>query len=145
MRMKRAISIFLCILMLSMTVTSLAGCSLIDELFFRHPERAVALTIPTLDEIDNIKVTARVGGTHTVPKQDYELILDYLSRLEPYDESYTDSVYGYYVYEIRINLGGDARFYYLYEEGGQLFLEVPYSGIYRVDSALYDHIGRYFE
>ena len=143
--MKRAISLLLVVIMLSATVTSLVGCNLVYELFFRHPERAAVLIIPEVSEIKNINLTAKNGGTHTLPQKDYDFILSQLGSAQAYDESYTDFVYGYYTYEIRINLGGDARHYYLYEERGRLLLEVPYSGVYMVDRELYDYVAEYFE
>ena len=48
-------------------------------------------------------------------------------------------------YTIEIAASTRTYWYYLYEEGSRVYIEVPYEGVYRIDRKILDVVGSYFQ
>lgn len=90
--------------------------------------------------IRNDKVTAMVKT------EDLEVLLKNINTAKPTRKmSVNDypSVKAYYILELHTS----ARFhrYFIYEENSQVYIEIPYEGIYKADSKILDLVSEYFQ
>ena len=76
----------------------------------------------------------------------YEDLLQYISEAKPTRKQAIDDYptsRPYYSVEIKIN--EDQYRYYVYEDGEQVYIEIPYEGIYTAEMELFDLVLKYFE
>ena len=74
---------------------------------------------------------------------DYSKVLYYLDTAEPTRiPSYTDT-YGEDYRGINIKTEKNSHKLFVYKDGRNTYLEIPYYGVYRVDAELFDILGRY--
>ena len=101
------------------------------------------------DPADLISATLRYNSTNVevaVDQDDYESLLQHLSSGIPTRRQAmndTPTVQPHYCAEIRTE---DRWYcYFVYEEAGQVYIEIPYEGIYESDRVMLDLVLRYFE
>ena len=101
------------------------------------------------DPADLISATLRYNSTNVevaVDQDDYESLLQHLSSGIPTRRQAmndTPTVQPHYCAEIRTE---DRWYcYFVYEEAGQVYIEIPYEGIYESDMVMLDLVLRYFE
>lgn len=76
----------------------------------------------------------------------YEDLLQFISEAEPTRKQAMDDYptsRPYYGVEIQTN--EDQYRYYVYEDGEQVYIEIPYEGIYTAEMELFDLVLKYFE
>lgn len=79
----------------------------------------------------------KAGEPREVASTDFESILVQLSEAEPTRKmTVQDSPDAQVYYEIAAKTDERTHYFYVYEEGGMCYVEIPYEGIYTVDKGL---------
>ena len=104
----------------------------------RHPEP---------NEIVSVKLSCNTPDA-TIPMSEkyYEDLIRYISEAKPTrKQSLNDypTALPYYIFEIQAS---ETQYrYFVYEEGGQVYIEMPYEGIYEAEPNLLNITLKYFE
>ena len=117
--------------------------SLFNDMF----PKATPMAVP--DPADLISATLRYNSTNVevaVNQEDYESLLQHLgsgipTRRQAMND--TPTVQPHYCAEIQT----EDRWYcfFVYEEDGQVYIEIPYEGIYESDMVMLDLVLQYFD
>lgn len=114
------------------------GFWLLEEVFPKAPE----IDLPGQQEILSAhasSTTDLMGVIVDIPAEDQEALLTLLARSIPTRmQSVNDSPSVRPYYEFRLKTEKRSYSYFVYLEDGQLWLEMPYTGIYRTGSELLD-------
>ena len=120
-----------------------AAACLLNDIF----PKATLMAVP--DPADLISATLRYNSTNVevaVDQDDYESLLQHLSSGIPTRRQAmndTPTVQPHYCAEIQTE---DRWYcYFVYEEAGQVYIEIPYEGIYESDMVMLDLVLEYFE
>ncbi len=139
--MKKTFAKLVAILLILSSVIGLCSCYNIDNVA-PIPDFTVKEIeyIDVFDDFDNRSQWVRVAD------EDIETILGYLANAKPYRESVQDAVYGedYRALNIRTIEEDNCRCY-IYQKRGKTLLEIPYAGIYTVESAFFDYLDDYLK
>ena len=140
--MKKRTKILTILVALCVALFVTAAC-LLNDIF----PKATPMAVP--DPADLISATLRYNSTNVevaVNQEDYESLLHHLSSGIPTHRQAmndTPTVQPYYCAEIQTE---DRWYcYFVYEEDGQVYIEIPYEGIYESDRVMLDLVLRYFE
>ena len=132
-----SIAVILCVALF------VAAACLLNDIF----PKATPMAVPEPGEL--ISVMLRYNSTNVevaVDQDDYESLLQHLSSGIPTRRQAmndTPTVQPHYCAEIRTE---DRWYcYFVYEEAGQVYIEIPYEGIYESDMVILDLVLRYFE
>jgi len=133
----RLITIFI---ILIFAAAIIGGCMLYINLF----PMADPIRIPTTDEIASIELGPNSDLTVKVADEDYNQILVCITSAQPtriMSVNDAPSVRSYY----RISILTYVREYryYLYADNGLVYIEDPYTGIYKTDQRFLDYISAY--
>ena len=104
----------------------------------RHPEP---------DEIASVKLSCNTPDT-TIPmsEQYYEDLIQYISEAKPTRKhSLNDTPTSGAYYGVEIQTDEKQYRYFIYEEGVQVYIEMPYEGIYEAEDKLFNIVLKYFE
>ena len=104
----------------------------------RHPEP---------DEIVSVTLSCNTPDT-TIPMSDqyYEDLIRYISEAKPTrKQSLNDTPTSGAYYGIEIQTDEMQYRYFVYEEGEQVYIEMPYEGIYEAKHTLFNIVLKYFE
>ena len=140
--MKKRTKILTILVILCVALFVAAAC-LLNDIF----PKATPMAVP--DPADLISATLRYNSTNVevaVDQDDYESLLQHLSSGIPTRRQAmndTPTVQPHYCAEIRTE--GRWYCYFVYEEAGQVYIEIPYEGIYESDRVMLDLAIRYFE
>ena len=115
----------------------LGGYLLMDRLF----PKADPINVPTSDAVISMTVSKtemrKAGDPREVASTDIEGILTKLSEAEPTRKmTLQDTPDAQVYYEIAAKTDKRTHYFYVYEEGGRYYVEIPYEGIYTVDKGL---------
>ena len=140
--MKKRTKILTILVILCVALFVAAAC-LLNDIF----PKATPMAVP--DPADLISATLRYNSTNVavaVNQEDYESLLQHLgsgipTRRQAMND--TPTVQPHYCAEIQT----EDRWYcfFVYEEDGQVYIEIPYEGIYESDMVMLDLVLRYFE
>ena len=132
-----SIAVILCVALF------VAAACLLNDIF----PKATPMAVP--EPGDLISVMLRYNSTNVevaVDQEDYERLLQHLSSGIPTRRQAmndTPTVQPHYCAEIQTE---DRWYcYFVYEEDGQVYIEIPYEGIYESDMVMLDLVLRYFE
>ena len=104
----------------------------------RHPEP---------DEIVSVKLSCNTPDA-TIPMsvKYYEDLIRYISEAKPTrKQSLNDTPTSGAYYGVEIQTDEMQYRYFVYEEGEQVYIEMPYEGIYEAEHTLFSIVLKYFE
>ncbi|MBE6939012.1 MAG: hypothetical protein E7460_10825 [Ruminococcaceae bacterium] len=133
--MKKAIIPIIAVIILAGTI--FGGYLVIDGLF----PKANPINVPFINAVISMTVAKnemrKAGEPREIASTDVEGILTKLSEAEPTRKmSVQDSPDAQVNYEIAAKTAERTHCFYVYEEGGMCYVEIPYEGIYTVDKGL---------
>lgn len=104
----------------------------------RHPEP---------DEIVSVTLSCNTpDATIPMSEQDYEDLIRYISEAKPTrKQSLNDTPTSGAYYGVEIQTDEMQYRYFVYEEGEQVYIEMPYEGIYESKIELLNLVLKYFE
>lgn len=109
---------------------------------------APEIRIPDGDDITEITIENSDGDNVTLGKEDALKLLKIMARCEPTRKwSVNDYPYVRPYYMITVYTSEDDRSYryFIYEEDMELYLELPYQGVYSVEEEAMELLESYFE
>ena len=104
----------------------------------RHPEP---------DEIVSVKLSCNTPDA-TIPMSEkyYEDLIRYISEAKPTrKQTLNDTPTSGAYYGVEIQTDEMQYRYFVYEEGEQVYIEMPYEGIYEAEHTLFSIVLKYFE
>ena len=131
----------LVVLLVLIVLGSVSGYCIINSVF----PKASPISYPLTEEITSISLYENNNNSVTINKEALEPILQEFLNVKPTRKmSVNDypTVGNYYMLEIEAS----QRFYryFIYQEGTQMYIELPYEGIYKINNQLYDSLKLYF-
>lgn len=116
-------------------------------LFFEIYPMAQPIKYPEVEEVDSVTLGCNTPDATIPMSNEYfdDLIL-YIEKAKPTRRLTVDdypSNRPYYVVEVQ--KGKRQYRYFVYEEGEQVYVEIPYEGVYKADDELFSLVLRYFE
>ncbi len=87
---------------------------------------------------------SREDRRYEIPTSEYDKILNLLEQAEPTRiPSHTDSVYGEDYRLLSIKTEDNVYNLFVYQSKNKTYLEIPYTGVYRVDAELFEILDDY--
>ena len=118
------------------------GWYILNDIFPKAPP----IRMPQIEEISSIAVAVNNDDAFEVEDVDLEELFGYIQRTEPTRElSVNDYPSGYGFFRIEVQTPEMEYRYFIYERGEQVYIEMPYEGIYTADSWLFSFVIKYFE
>ena len=118
------------------------GYSMYNKMFPMAPD----IVIPGDDEIFEIAISGSYGDKVFLDDKDEDKIISLMRSCQPTRKwtinDYPTAEY-YYIVTVYTSEDGDGYRYFVYEEDGRVYLELPYHGVYTVDKEILDFIKRY--
>ncbi len=113
------------------------GYLVVDSLF----PKANPINVPSASSVVSMTVVKNemreVGELREISSADSEGILSQLSNAEPTRKiSVQDSPDAQTYYEIAVETSERTHYYYVYFENGTCYVEIPYEGVYIIDSVI---------
>ena len=119
----------------------LGGYLLIDSLF----PKAEPITVPASNTVISMTVAKnekrKAGEPREIEGADIDSVLSLLSEAGPTRKmSVQDNPDAQVYYEIAAKTNDRTHYFYVYEEGGMCYVEIPYEGIYTADKGLMESL-----
>ena len=141
--MEKCFSVICVIISISLIIGGgIFGYYMYDKMFPMAPD----VVIPGDDEIFEIAVSGDDGGKIFLDDQDEDTILSFMRDCQPTREWTVNdypTVESYYIVTVYTSEDGNGYRYFIYEENGHVYLELPYHGVYTVDEEILDFIKGY--
>ena len=119
----------------------IGGYSFINNIF----PKARPLNSPEIENILSVSLAANEEDTVTVNRADFEELLRNINNAQPTRKmSVNDypTVKPYYIIDIQTS---EREYcYFIYEDGTQVYIEIPYAGIYKSNSQMVDFILKHY-
>ena len=117
------------------------GYLVMDSLF----PKADPINVPSASSVVSMTVIKNESRQNGEPREiasaDIDSILSLLSEAEPTRKmSVQDSPDAKIYYEISVTNNDRTHCFYVYEEGGMYYVEIPYEGIYKSDSKFFSFV-----
>lgn len=142
-QVKRRTTWLLCIGLLVFVGVFASGIYLFNTIF----PKAAPINLPQIEDIVSVSLSYS-NSDQTVPlrKEGMEQLLDYLSegkatRQTAVNDYPTQRTY----YSISVQTGTRKYRYFIHEKGEQIYIEVPYEGIYEAQIELFDLVCTYHQ
>ncbi len=142
-QIKRKTTWLLCIGLVILIGVFASGIYLFNTIF----PKAGPISIPQSEDIVSVSIShSDSDQTVLLREEDMEQLLDYLSegkatRQTAMDDHPTERTY----YGISVQTDTREYRYFIYEKGGQIYIEVPYDGIYETQTELFDLVCTYHQ
>ena len=141
--MKKCFSVICVIISISLIIGGgIFGYSMYDKIF----PMATDIIIPGDDEIYEIAISYGQGDKIFLDDKDENIILAFMRDCQP-TRNWTINDYptveSYYIVTVYTSEDGNGYRYFIYEENGHVYLELPYHGVYTVDEGILDFIKGY--
>ena len=108
--------------------------------------KAQPIRTPEIAEINSIAVAVNNDEAFEIEGVDLEELFEHIQNAEPTRElSVNDYPSGYGFFRIEVQTSGREYRYFVYERGEQVYIEIPYEGIYTADSWIFSFVIKYFE
>ena len=109
--------------------------------------KAEPIKHPETDEIVSVTLSCNTpDATIPMSKKYYEDLIRYISEAKPTrKQSLNDTPTSGAYYGVEIQTGEKQYRYFVYEEGEQVYIEMPYEGIYEAEDKLFNIVLKYFE
>lgn len=122
-------------------VISIAGVAVFDGIF----PKAKPISFPSAENITSFCVKEKNSASTAIPKADWERFLAEMRTVRPTRKmSVNDTPAVKNFYTIDISAAGQLYRYYVYRENSQVYVEIPYEGVYRADGKFFRFVGEYF-
>ena len=118
------------------------GWYMLNDIFPKAPP----IRMPKIEEISSIAVAVNNDDAFEIEDVDPEELFGYIHKAEPTrEQSVNDYPAGYGFFRIEVKTPEMEYRYFIYERGEQVYIEMPYEGIYIADSWLFSFVIKYFE
>lgn len=109
--------------------------------------KAGPIRCPDIEQITSVTLGCNTpDGSISMAEQYYGDLLQYICSAEPTrKQAINDYPAGKIYYSADVHADDRTYRYFVYEEGEQVFIEVPYEGIYASEMELLDLVLQYFE
>ena len=105
----------------------IGGYALFESMF----PMAEPLEYPSADEVTAITVEAKEGGAVTLGQEEYENLIEGIRDAEPTREwSVNDYPTEKSYYTLSLSTDGRLYRYFVYRDGGRVYIESAYEGVY---------------
>lgn len=134
----KIVIILVCLLLLVV-----AGYALLNEVLPKAP----AIDVPEKEEIITVSVGVNKDDEFEVKDIDTDRLLNLLSKAKPTrEQSLDDYPTAKVFYRFEIQTSETEHYYYIYEDSTeQVYIEIPYVGVYTAETELFDFVLKYFE
>lgn len=123
-------------LILVLCVGIIGAYAVLDSIF----PKAESVSCPDLNEIESASIAQNKGEYVTVSDEEIAELLQKIARAEPTRKMSVNDYPTAKTY-YKIEASADRIYcYFVYEESGQVYVELPYEGIYRADSDIIGYI-----
>ena len=137
-------TVILAVAIIMFVMTFVIGYRAVDHMF----PKAKPIDCPEIESITSASLTKDTDESTSIAGDDYAVFLKNIQEAKPTRTmSVNDypAVESYYVIEI-VSAEREYPYYiYLYEDAAEVFLEMPYEGIYKSNQEFYDFVATYFE
>ena len=123
-------------IVLFLCIGAVGTYAVLDRLF----PMAQPVSCPTADEIMSVSVGINSGESIILNE---ELFFDLLEKISEAEPTRKMSVNDYPTAETyyKVEISADRMYcYFIYEESGQVYVELPYEGVYKSDNSIIDYI-----
>lgn len=116
------------------------GYSVFNDFF----PKASQIICPNIESVFSATVTYNDDNTFIISNSDFEKLIFNINNAKPTrKQSLNDNPTIKPYYAIEIKTFAKKYHYFVYEEGSQVYIEIPYEGIYRADYPILDVIMKY--
>ncbi len=127
-------------LILFISVVS-GGWYMINEIFPKAPP----IRVPNVEEISSISVAVNNDEDFEIEDVDLEEFFEHIKSVKPTREQSVNDYPAKAFYRIEVQAPEMEYRYFVYERGEQVYIEMPYEGIYTADRWLLNFVIKYFE
>ena len=134
----KIVIIFICLLLLVV-----AGYAFVNEVLPKAP----AIDIPDKEDIIMVSVGVNKDDEFEVKDIDIDKLLTLLGNAKPTrEQSLDDYPTARVFYRFEIKTSETEHYYYIYEDSTeQVYIEIPYVGVYTAEKELFSFVLKYFE
>ncbi len=135
---KRIVKVFLLFFCIALIVS---GYKVFNFIF----PKARPIRFPTVDSISVVYTSCNsTNRSNEISEDDYTELIEYISNAKSTRKlTLNEEPLGYTYYMVEI-LTSEAWYrYFVYKEGTQTYIELPYKGVYRVDKKIMDLVLKY--
>ena len=112
-----------------------------DEIF----PKAKPIRMPEAEDIVSVSVAVNTDDEFEIADVDLEELLQNLRSAKPTREQSMNDYPDKAFYRIEMQTADIVYRYFVYERGEQVYIEMPYEGIYTADDWLFHFVLKYFE
>ena len=119
------------------------GWYMFNEIF----PMAKPIRTPNIEDISSVSVAVNTDQEFEIEGVNLEELFEHIQNAKPTREQSVNDYppIGYGFYRIEVNAPEREYRYFVYERGEQVYIEIPYEGVYTADSWLFDFVIKYFE
>jgi len=117
------------------------GWYVFNEIFPKAPP----IRMPQIEEISSISVAVNHDNEFEIENVDLEELFEHIGKAEPTREQSVNDYPSPAFFRIEVQTSEMKYRYFVYERGEQVYIEMPYEGIYTADSWLFSFVIKYFE
>ena len=127
-------------LILFMSVVA-GGWHMFNEIF----PKAKPIRTPSIEEIRSISVAVNNDEEFEIEGVDLEELFEHIKNAKPTREQSVNDYPPKGFFRIEVKTSEMEYSYFVYERGEQVYIEMPYEGIYTADRWLFNFVIKYFE
>ena len=127
-------------LILFMSVVA-GGWYMFNEIF----PKAKPIRTPIIEEIGSISVAVNNDEEFEIEGVDLEELFEHIKNAKPTREQSVNDYPPKGFFRIEVKTSEMEYRYFVYERGEQVYIEMPYEGIYTADSWLFNFVIKHFE
>ena len=127
-------------LILFMSVVA-GGWYMFKEIF----PKAKPIRTPIIEEIGSISVAVNNDEEFEIEGVDLEELFEHIKNAKPTREQSVNDYPPKGFFRIEVKTSEMKYLYFVYERGEQVYIEMPYEGIYTADSWLFNFLIKHFE
>ena len=127
-------------LILFMSVVA-GGWHMFNEIF----TKAKPIRTPSIEEISSISVAVNNDEEFEIEGVDLEELFEHIKNAKPTREQSVNDYPPKGFFRVEVQASEMEYRYFVYERGEQVYIEMPYEGIYTADSWLFSFVIKYFE
>lgn len=135
---KRIVKVFLLFFCIALSV---GGYKVFNFIF----PKARPIRFPTVDSISVVYTSCNsTNRSNEISEDDYTELIGYISNAKSTRKlTLNEEPLGYTYYMVEILTSEAWHRYFVYKEGTQVYIELPYQGVYRVDKRIMDLVLKY--
>lgn len=122
-------------------IAIIGGYAVLDNIF----PKADPINCPALENITSISLVQNNDVSAAVEATDFGEFLQYLRSTQPTRKmSVNDYPTAKTYYTIEVDTSAREYRYFIYAENSQVYIEIPYEGIYKANDQFLDFVAAYF-